>query len=418
MRRLRILYLHQYFNLPSDAGGTRSYETARRLVASGHRVDVVTTRRDEGSQRGWRETEEAGIHVHWIPIPYANAMSYPARVRAFFAFAWAAALRTRSIESDVVFATSTPLTIAVPGVYAARRQRIPMVFEVRDLWPELPIAMGALRGPVAKGAGRALERFAYRNSSRIVALSPGMKAGILRTGYPAHRVHVIPNAADLDLFDVPPGRGRQFRARHPWLGERPLVVYAGAVGKIHGVDYLARVAAAARTAAPEIRFAVVGEGGERERVEALARDLGVLGANFFMLPALPKAEMPAILSAADLATSLCIDLPALWDNSANKFFDALAAGRPIAINYQGWQADLLAETGAGIVLDARNVDAAARDLTRALRDGAWLDGAGRAASRLARERFSRDRLASELEAVLLAATPLPISAAMASPVGR
>ena len=181
---LKIVYLHQYFNLPSDAGGTRSYEMARRLVAWGHEVHMVASSRDaEPNWRcGWRETEESGIHVHWLPVPYSNAFSYAARTRAFFEFAWGAELKAASLEGDVVFATSTPLTIALPAVYAARRKQIPMVFEVRDLWPELPIAMGALRRPLLIAAARCLERFAYRNSAHIVALSLTRKVLRLSVG--------------------------------------------------------------------------------------------------------------------------------------------------------------------------------------------------------------------------------------------
>ena len=113
--------------------------------------------------------------------------------------------------------------------------------------------------------------------------------------------------------------------------------------------------------------------------------------------------MPAVLRAADLATSLFVPLEAMWHNSANKFFDALAAGCPPAINYGGWQAELLRETGAGLVLDPHDHEAAAVALTDALADRDALRDMGRAARNLARERFDRDALAARLESVLRAA---------------
>lgn len=251
---MKIIYLHQYFNTPQIPGGTRSYEMARRLVGWGHQVDMITSQRAvQGSTaRCWLVTEESGIHVHWLPVPYTNAMTYRDRILAFFKFAIGAARKAASLKGDVVFATSTPLTIALPGVYAARRLKIPMVFEVRDLWPELPIAVGALRGNLPILAARWLERWAYLNSAQIVALSLGMKAGIVQTGYPEEQVHVIPNSADLELFDVPAEVGRQFRHRFEWLQDRPLVVYTGTLGKINGVDYLARMAAAVFERAPDV----------------------------------------------------------------------------------------------------------------------------------------------------------------------
>jgi glycosyltransferase involved in cell wall biosynthesis len=361
-----------------------------------------------GRKPRWEETEEAGIHVHRYPIPYSNAMSYPKRILAFLQYASRSALRAAQLPGDIVFATSTPLTIALPGVYAAHRQGIPMVFEVRDLWPDLPIAIGAIKGWLPTRAARWLECFAYKNSAQIVALSPGMKEGIVRTGYPADQVHIIPNAADLELFDAPGQSGiaeaaQSFRQRHDWLQDRPLVVYTGTIGRINGVDYLARLAAEMHQLAPAVRFLVVGDGGEKLQVRETAASLGVLGSNFFIMDSLPKSEMPMILSAADMATSLFIDLPEMWANSANKFFDALASGTPLAINYQGWQAELLATSGAGIVLDVHDAGAAARHLSCSLQDRHWLEEAGLAAKKLAETKFSRDQLSRQLEAILLRA---------------
>jgi UDP-N-acetylglucosamine:LPS N-acetylglucosamine transferase len=132
---VRIIYLHQYFTTPEMPGGTRSYEMARRLVASGHEVHMVTTWREPISSVDWFRTEEAGIQVHWLPLPYSNRMRHSQRVGTFFRFAWAAARKAASLSGDLVFATSTPLTIALPGIYASRRGKIPLVFEVRDLCP-------------------------------------------------------------------------------------------------------------------------------------------------------------------------------------------------------------------------------------------------------------------------------------------
>jgi glycosyltransferase involved in cell wall biosynthesis len=403
---VKIIYLHQYFATLQDSAGTRSYEFARRLVAKGHEVHIVTSKRDEASKArsGWLETMEAGAHVHWIPVPYAGKMPYGQRVQAFFRFAWMAAGRAVALGGDVVFATSTPLTIAIPAVYAARRNRIPMVFEVRDLWPAVPIAIGALKGRPLITAARWLERFAYDHAAQIVALSPDMKTAIVHMGYAEHKVHVIPNAADVDLFDVPQEVGTQFRQQHPWLGNRPMILYAGALGLINGVDYLARVAAEMLRFAPEICFVIMGDGREEDQVRRIARELGVLGKNFYMLPSVPKAQMPAVLSACNLATSVIINVPEEWSNSANKFFDGLAAGKPVAINHEGWQAQVLRESGAGLVLPPTDHARAALELSTFLRDAERVQVASLAARRLARERYHRDLLTQQLESVLREAT--------------
>lgn len=399
---MRIVYLHQYFNSPQQAGSTRSYEMARRLAARGHEVHLITSERAAArpAARGWRREVIDGIQVHWLPVPYSNYMGYARRMIAFFQFAIGAGLRAAALPADVVFATSTPLTIVIPGVFAARWRRAPMVFEVRDLWPEEAIAMGALRGRLPIALANALERFAYKHSAQIVALSPDMRAGVVRCGYPRDRVHVIPNASDLAFFTVPAEVGMAFRHRHEWLGRRPLVVYTGTVGRRNGVSYLVQIAARVRAIDPEIRFLLVGEGYEEPAIRRLAAAMGVLDQTLFMFSPLPKLQMPEILSAATLAVSVMVDQPALWPNSANKVFDAFAAGRPVAINHEGWLAHLLRQSGAGIVLPPDDAEAGAQQLAAYLADAAAVRRGGESARRLAVTQFDRDALAAQLEGVL------------------
>ncbi len=402
---MRIVYIHQFFTTPAMPGITRSYEMARRLVQFGHEVHMVTSEREcsDAGAGEWFETDEAGIHVHWCRIPYSNHLAFHSRMRAFHQFAWRASLKAANLRGDVIFASSPPLTTALPAVFASKRRGIPMVFEVRDLWPQMPIAMGALRNPGSIAASRWLERFAYGNSSRIVALSPGIKAGVVATGYPEEHVRVIPNSCDFNLFNVGSEPGRQFRQRHAWLVDRPLVVYTGTLGLMNGVDYLARLAAAVRIVDPDVRFLIAGAGKNEANVRRVAERLGVLDRSFFMIGSIPKAEVPALLSAADLATSVFVDVRENWSNSANKFFDALAAGTPIAINYGGWQAEMIDEIKCGLVLDVHDVERAADHVVTALRDRDWLANAGAAAQRLGRERFDRDHLAAQLDHILCAA---------------
>jgi glycosyltransferase involved in cell wall biosynthesis len=397
---VRIVYIHQYYCNPGMAGGIRSYEQARRLVAHGHTVHVITTDITPGKRAlGWRHTDDDGIDVHWFSIPYSNNMSYARRIRAFAEFMVVAAAKAARLKADLVFATSTPLTVAVPGVIAARLRRKPFVFEVRDLWPEVPIKMGALRNPVARKLAGALATFAYRNAAEVVALSPGMAAGV-RARYPAVRTTVVPNAADLDFFQVEDDAVRRFRDEHRWLGNRPLVIYTGALGAVNGVDYLVHAARRMRDLDPEVQFLIVGHGKEWDTTRKLAADDGLLDQSVHMWEKVPKTELPVILGAATVSTSMVRPIPALWENSANKFFDALAAGRPIAVNYGGWQADLIRETGAGLVLDPQDPELGAATLAAHVRDEAWLTDARAAAHGLAVEKFSRDLLFERFEAVL------------------
>lgn len=384
------------------SGGTRSYEMARRLVQSGHEVHIVTSWRKPTDTSDWFDEQIDGIHVHWLPVAYDNSMPFWQRIRAFVRFALASGRKAIALGGDVVFATSTPLTIALPGALAAWTLKIPMVFEVRDLWPDIPIAMGFLRNPVTKYLARALERFAYRRSARVVALSDGMADGVVRSGYPRERVTVIPNSADLELFEFSAEGAQRFRTLHPELGNGPLILYPGTLGKANGVSYLAVLAHAVRERRPDLRFVVIGDGAETELVRRTAQQLGVLDDNFFCYPSIPKCELVDAFSATSLVVSLVVDVSALWANSANKFFDALSSGTAVAINHLGWQSDLLTSSQAGIVLPT-DPKLAADPLIKFMASPELVESTGRRARFLAETRFSRDVLARQLETVLMEA---------------
>lgn len=398
---MKIIYLHQYFNTPDMSGGTRSYEMARRLVFAGHDVQMITSSRVlDGQSTEWFTTIENGINVHWLPVPYSNHMTYRDRIIAFIRFAVLAMGKAKELGGDVVFATSTPLTIAVPAVLAARKKKIPLVFEVRDLWPELPVAMKALRNPVLIWLAKKLELWAYRNSEAIIALSPGMKNGIVKSGYPADRIAIIPNSSDNFEFYYNRQAAMQFRAQREWLQGRPLLVYAGTFGRINGVGFMVALAKEILTINSNIRILLVGDGQEKAKIIKQAEQAGVLHVNLFVEESLPKKDIPALLSAANMASSLFIDLPEMQANSANKFFDALASGTPVLLNYGGWQHELLLAKQCGLSIWRMPIDEAAKEVVSRITDKAWMEGAGRAARELAEAVFDRDKLAAQFGGVI------------------
>lgn len=399
---MHITYIHQYFNTPAMSGSTRSYEMARRLVAMGHEVNMVTSWREADGRKGWFVTDEAGIKVHWLPVPYSNRMGFGKRIRAFFQFALRSAQCAAALDADIVFATSTPLTIALPAVYAACRRKVPMVFEVRDLWPEMPIAMGALKSPLQIRSARALESWAYRHAASVVALSPGMKQGVVNTGYPACQVAVIPNSSDNQEFAFDADAAQRFREARSWLGDKPLLIYAGTFGRVNGVGYAVELAKSLLMLGSDCRLLLVGDGAERDAVMHQARVGGVYEQNLFFETKMAKREIPAFFSAATMASNLVIDLPEARANSANKFFDTMASGKPIFLNHGGWMHDLVTAHGCGIAAWGLSVCEVAKDLHQRLHDLDWLNKAGAASRHLAETHFDRDALAQQLEQVLSA----------------
>lgn len=384
-------------------GGTRSYEMAKRMVRKGHEVHMITSYRDcdaEAKIKSWRTESIDGMNVHWLPVPYNNKMSYWARLKAFLAFAMKAGKKAIEVKGDIIFATSTPLTIAIPAVKAKRKLKIPLVFEVRDLWPELPIAMGALKSPVTKFLAKRLEKYAYFNSEHVVALSPGMAKGVEKVGYSRERISTIPNSSDLELFNVNDNCGQEFIQRRPWLAGGPLILYAGTLGHINDVSWLASLAEKVNRLEPNIRFLVIGEGVDEKKLYETAESLGVLNKNFFIEKQIPKSQIPNALNAATVCSSLFLPIEEMWANSANKFFDALAAGKPVMINYKGWQKEIIEEHNVGIYLDYYCLEGAARKLISLATNLEECERFGDRARELAEQKFSRDKLASDLIGVI------------------
>lgn len=401
---MRIVYLHQYFVTPRSAGGTRSYEMARRLVAAGHQVDMITAEQNPvPGAPAWRVSEEAGITVHWANVAYDNSMGFLARLRAFVAFAMASARRAANVrDSDVIFATSTPLTIALPAMWAAWRRRIPYVFEVRDVWPAVPIALGALRNPLLRFLARRLEHHAYHRAAHVVALAPGMADEVARTGYDRDRITVIPNGCDNDIFATPAQElSSSLESARNWLEDRPLILFAGTLGLANGVGYVAQIAQAMLVRDPDIRFAIIGSGRDGQAIADQARELGVLDVNLLMVPAIPKAELAAWIQRSQICLALFSGPAILWKDAVqNKFFDALSAGKPVVSNHEGWQCHIAVEHDVGFAMASDDPEAAAEALASAARDRPWLEGVAARARALATGRFDRDKLAAALEQTL------------------
>ena len=350
---MKIIYLHQQFYTPNMVGvaGVRSYEIGRRLVARGHEVNIVTsdTHAKKGDSLKWYETNEAGIKVNWLPLPYSNKMSFKQRIWTFLRFAWESGWKAASLDGDVIYATSGPLTIAIPAIFAAMIKRKPLVFEVRDLWPEGAIQLGVLKNPVAKFLSRALERCAYRYSRHIVALSPGMKDGIVAAGIPPEKVNVIPNASDLDFFD-PKATGSASRQKFQLDGKFSFA-YFGTMGLANGLDYVLEAAAVLKIRGNEnILFILHGDGMQRADLEARVESEGLYNV-VFSGPVESKEEVADLAAAVDVCMTIYNNFPVLATCSPNKLFDTFAAGKPALTNMPGPLQALLEENECGVFVD-------------------------------------------------------------------
>lgn len=403
---MHVAYIHQHFSTKQGATGTRSYEMAQRLLARGHRVTMVCGVNDNTARvftitGRVSEMEIDGIRVRCIAEPYSNRMGPLRRMLAFRAFAATATKIVSGLDADLVFATSTPLTVGVPGMKAARKLGVPFVFEVRDLWPELLISMGVMKNPLAIWHFRRLERTIYRAARHIIALAPGIREGICRTGYPAERVTMIPNGCDLDVFrpDDAPLDDPRFGAPDDLR-----LVFSGAHGRANGLDAVLDAAAELkRRGEGGVRFCFIGDGGQKPQLVERSRREGLDGLCCWVDP-MPKAELARLLPRMDVGMQILMNVPAFYyGTSPNKFFDYISCGIPVLNNYPGWLAEMIRANRCGVTVPPDDPRAFADAVLRLRDQRGQLAEMGRNARALAEREFSRDRLGDQFVATLEAA---------------
>lgn len=397
MASIRLLYFHQYFNTPEMGGSTRSYETASRLANLGFDVTIITTLRNKKSSEKILIEKIKGVTIYWLNIPYSNKMGFFRRILAFIQYAIKSLSVGSKINADVIFASSTPLTVAIPALYCKWKNQIPLIFEVRDLWPNIPIAMGVIKSPIVKWLAESLEIITYKQSSKIVALSPDMKSYIVKLGISEDKIIVVPNAADFNFFQDVNISDQSFRSKKGIKDDTIVVLYAGTFGNVNGCEYIINLAAMLKDS--NICFIMLGDGKEKEQLLELSEKIGVLNRNVFFYSQISKKEMPYIFHSADLVMSTIINIQALEANSANKVFDGLAAGRAIIINHGGWIADFLKEYDAGIRL-SWDISSAAIEMQELLENKERILEMGHNAKNLAKTKFNREFLTNDIAEVI------------------
>ena len=384
------------------SSGTRSYEMARRLVKKGHTVYMISSKHSHSGFKKRNFSIEEGIFVWWLPVIYSNNMNFFQRIHSFIIYCIFAYKMGRKLNYELVFASSTPLTIAIPSIFLSKIKKVPFVLEVRDLWPAIPIELGIIRNSLLIKLSQYLEKLSYRLSDKIIALSNGMKDGIIDTGIKESKITVIPNGSDIELFNINSKTDNRFIAQNDWIdADKDIIIYSGAIGRVNGLSYMAFMAAEMINLNPNVIFCIIGDGIEKDKINLLAKKLGIINKNFYLIPQMSKTKLSKILSISSVLTSFVINKKILWNNSANKFFDALASGKPIMINYEGWQADILNQYSAGIVVPPDDPIAAAKKLNNLLEDKKQLQSFGQAGLELAKTVFNRNELYKSFENVLL-----------------
>jgi len=384
---LRVLLIHQHFKTPVSGGAIRSYYLAKALVNAGFSVEVLTATNDPSK----KEMNYEGIQVHYLTVPYDNKFGFFARIASFTKFMLSAILYSKRIKAiDYCYAISVPLTTGLIARWIKWTRKIPFIFEVGDLWPEAPIQMGFIKNFFLKRFLFAMEKSIYNSADSIVALSPAIKKDIEQKVV-GKTVHMIPNFADCDFYQ-PSEKSAELETKFE-THRKFVVSYIGAVGLANGLDYFLECANASRKAQLPIQFFVCGEGALRERLMASAQQLGLHNLTFVDFQT--RDGVKELMNVTDAAFISYKNLPVLETGSPNKFFDGLAAGKLIVINFGGWIKTEIEEARCGLFVDPKHPTDFVKKISGFVADKKLLKQYQTAARQLAERKYSRELLSHQ-----------------------
>lgn len=386
----RVTYVSQYFVSGDQPGGVRHWQHTRALAARGHDVTVITSyvqhkeRTIAPRYRGRKiVTEyEDGLRVMRTYSTPGYGVDLRSRAASYASFAfWAGVAAARAPRPDVILASSPSLPAAAAAAAIARARRARFVLEVRDLWPDSLVEMGLLTDARAVAAARRMERFCYRRADRIIALTEGIRDGIVASGVPAAKVTLITNGVDLDI-----GADPEPVTLAP---DEFVAMYVGAHGTYSALD---TVLGAARASEPGVRFVLVGGGDQKAGLIERAAEQELDNVTF--VDPVPKKDVPSWLARADVCLLPYQDVPLFAGALPNKAFDYLGAGRPvIACAPRGELTRLIDASGCGLNIPPEDPGALAAAVAALRADRPGAERMGAAGRAWVRAHYDRAELA-------------------------
>ena len=408
---MKILFLSHYFPPEINAPASRTFEHCREWVKAGHEVTVVTCAPNhprgkvyEGYRNRLFQREQCeGIEVFRLWTYLSANEGFVLRTLNYVSFMLACILALPWLpKTNVVITTSPQFFNGLAGYFVSRAKRAPWVLEIRDLWPESILAVGAIRNEVLIKVLRWLEHFAYRKADRIVPVTDAFAAYMRHGGIPGEKIVVIKNGVELGLFQRDTS-GEAMRAKHGLEG-KTVAAYFGTHGMAH---HLETVLEAAQIVAgdPRIVFVLVGDGAERARLFELKNQMGL--SNVLMIDQQPKEAMPALWAMADISLVLLRKTDLFKTVIPSKIFEAMGMATPIILGVEGESRELVQAAGAGLIIEPESAEELAAAVRRLADDPDEAKALGQQGYDYVCANFDRRVLAARYIDVLRAAVALP-----------
>ncbi|MEQ1694730.1 MAG: glycosyltransferase family 4 protein [Hyphomicrobiaceae bacterium] len=420
---MKIMFLTHYYPPEVNAPASRTSEHCRAWAKLGHDVTVVTCAPNHPSGKVYpgfknklfQSEMTDGVRVVRLWTYMAANEGFLRRTLNYVSYLAAVTLAIpRLPKTDVVVSTSPQFFCGLAGLSVRTLKRIPWVLEVRDLWPESIVTVGAMKKGLAVRSLEAVERFAYRSADYIVPVTDSFVRHITERGGDPRRITIIKNGVDLALFQQDPDGAARIR-KELGLEGKFIAAYVGTHGMAHGLDVILDAAVRLRHD-PRIAFLLVGDGAERAGLleRCAARNLD----NVLIVGQRPKHDMPAIWTATDVSLILLRRNDLFRKVIPSKMFEAMAMRRPIILGVEGESCELLQSAGAGIPIPPQDADALTAAILKLANDPAYAAGLAQSGETFVRANFDRSELASRYLAALetaadagLSHEPAPVASA-------
>ena len=404
-KRLRILMLAHYFSPEMGAAAARVHGLARWLVNFGHDVTVLTGFPNYPSgmipkaYRGKLRTSESldGIRVLRTWVYASSKQSVVRRLANYFSFVASSTITglRRYGHHDIVLASSPPLFIGLAGLAVARVYRVPFVFDIRDIWPELAVEAGQFhRQSAIVRWGEKLERFLYGRADRITLVTRAKMQKLMTRGVPHRKLTLVPNGVDFDLTQV---GANSFASHRLNLKGKFVVTYAGLIGVFQGLEIVLHAASILRSY-DNIHFLIVGDGVKRRKLQQEVNRQHL--ANISFLPSQPREAIPGILSASDVALVPLVT-ERMIDAVPSKLLEAWGCRCPAILMARGEAQRIMEESGGGIVIKPGEPEELARSILELTKRPERLERFAELGFRYAKKHFDRSNLARQMEETLL-----------------
>lgn len=387
-----------------NAPATRTYEHCRQWVRDGHQVTVVTCapnhpqgRVYEGYRnRIYQREAKDGINVVRVWTFVTANEGFLKRTLNYISYLCSAVLVSLFLpKADIVLSTSPQFFNGLAGYLVSKMRRTPWVLEIRDLWPESIVAVGAIKSPVIISLLEWIERFAYRKADWIVPVTDSFKTYMLAKGIEARKITVVKNGVDLAQYA--PRDGASALAEELGVEGKFVVSYFGTHGMAHHLQTILH-AAHRLNGSKNIIFMMVGDGAERRALLQMRDDMAL--GNVMMLDQQPKSRMRDFWALSDISLVLLKKSDLFKTVIPSKIFESLAMTKPIILGVEGESADLLRAANAGICIEPEQADELAAGVLELYQNLEQCQQLGRNGRRYVMEHFDRIVLARKLASVL------------------